>query len=117
MHYTFVALVGLFLRETDERSTVHRVSVDAMQIYLDRLPTLSHYEKLNAAVVGYQSHPAHLDVYYVDPEDIIMAQEAQLSGSAARINPQPFARTGTAFFHAQPQMGEREKRHPLPEET
>lgn len=49
----------------------HGVSVDAMQIYLDRLPALPTCQKLNAAVVGYEPHPAELDVYYMDPDDII----------------------------------------------
>lgn len=46
------------------------VSVDAMDIYLDRLPTVDRNVKLNYAVSGYVPHDASVDVYYVKPEDI-----------------------------------------------
>lgn len=54
-----------------EKDDVHGVSVDAMKIYLDRLPALPHCRKINAAVVGYEPHLSHIDVYYVDPSDIV----------------------------------------------
>lgn len=49
---------------------VRGVSVDAMALYLDRLPQLPLCHKLNAAVVGYRPHPKSIDVYYVHPDDI-----------------------------------------------
>lgn len=48
------------------------VSVDAMSLYLDRLPTLPAevHKKLNYAVTGFAPHNDTVTVYYVTPEDI-----------------------------------------------
>ena len=48
------------------------VSVDALQLYLDRLPTLptSLNRKLNYAVTGTVPHVASLPVYFIHPDDL-----------------------------------------------
>lgn len=53
-----------------QKDKVRGVSVDAMEMYLNRLPVLPHCQKVNVAVVGYRPHPAEIDVYFVVPEDI-----------------------------------------------
>ena len=48
------------------------VSVDAMKIYLDRLPPQEEHRRyLNYAVTGVMPHSASLPVYYIDPVDIV----------------------------------------------
>ena len=47
------------------------VSVDAMAVYLERLPPLSLGRIFNAAVVGFSPHNATLPVFFVHPRDIL----------------------------------------------
>lgn len=56
--------------QSSQKQNVHSLSVDAMKIYLDRLPSLPGSKKVNAGVVGYSPHPPTLDVYYIPLEDI-----------------------------------------------
>ena len=47
------------------------VSVDAMQLYLSRLPPASHSAVINAAVVGLSPHAASMPVFFIHPRDLI----------------------------------------------
>lgn len=47
------------------------VSVDAMAVYLERLPPLLLGRIFNAAVVGFAPHNATLPVFFVHPRDIL----------------------------------------------
>jgi hypothetical protein len=53
------------------REPLRGASVDAMQLYLDALPTLAaHHRKANFAVTGVVPHAATLPVFFIDPRDI-----------------------------------------------
>ena len=47
------------------------VSVDAVALYLERLPPLALGRTFNAAVVGFSPHNATLPVYFIHPRDIL----------------------------------------------
>ena len=49
------------------------LSVDAMQIYINQLPNLECWQKLNSAVVGSTEDippSGMIDTYFIDPKDI-----------------------------------------------
>jgi hypothetical protein len=53
------------------KKVLRGTSVDAMSVYLDRLPTHpTNHRKLNFAVTGVHPHPATLPVYFIEPSDI-----------------------------------------------
>ena len=46
------------------------LSVEAVHLYLDRLPSVPGLEKVNAAVSGASPHDATVPVFYIEPRDI-----------------------------------------------
>ena len=69
------------------------VSVDAMAIYLDSMPTLppAVHRKINAAITGYTPHNETVPVYYIDPADLIThGLEFYLRGCNRVGAPHPF---------------------------
>jgi hypothetical protein len=53
------------------REPLRGVSVDAVPVYLNALPTQAeHHRKLNFAVTGIMPHPPALPVYFLEPGDI-----------------------------------------------
>ena len=69
---------GTIVQAVDEKpymaqlkGTLRGASVDAMSVYLDRLPTHPvNHRKLNFAVTGASPHPSTLPVFYIEPSDI-----------------------------------------------
>jgi hypothetical protein len=69
---------GTIVQAVDEKpymaqlkGVLRGASVDALSVYLDRLPSHpTNHRKLNFAVTGVHPHPATLPVYFIEPSDI-----------------------------------------------
>ena len=73
-------------------ATLRGVSVDALQLYLDRLPSHAHHRKLNYAVTGSLPRPATLPVFFIHPSDITaFGLEDFLKGCNRVGEPHPLA--------------------------
>lgn len=47
------------------------LSVDPMNVYLNRLPTHPGLEKVNAAILGFSPHPPTIPVYFISPQNLV----------------------------------------------
>lgn len=47
------------------------VSVDAIGVYIERLPEVPGLARVHAAVVGWEPHNASVETWYVAPEDLV----------------------------------------------